>query len=548
MSTAHAATPTRFNVNCREVPWSTLPELVKALARKHGDAHATEIDGRSLTYREIDEFSDRVAASFAVVGIAKGDHIVGMMFNCTEAVISWLAAAKLGAVWIPLNVGLVGQDLAYALTDAMPKLLVADPDNALKLANGATGALLPRHCYLTGDEARWGFKPFNALLAGNERPPDVELGAGDPALVIYTGGTTGLPKGVVLPHFACICGGLRTVETLEIKPGDHYLSIGQLFHVGGLFGAFLGPLIGAASSTIERKFSLSNYWRRVRETKATLIDPLGAALTLLCRAPQSPDDRNHHVRASLGITAGTADHIPGEFTTRFGIKLINLYSLSECGGTMIVRNTIESSKPNSNGKSWGWAEVAIQDDVGRALPPNTLGEIVLRPNYPFIFMLGYLNNPEKTLQTFSNLWLHTGDLGYLDEDGYLYFRGRQAHWLRRWGENISAYEVETIIVSHPDVSEVTIVGVPSELGDEEVKAFIVPRPGAEFDFVQFSYWCAKNMAAFKIPRFIEIVERFPRSVVKGEIERHKLRALPNENAWDRETVLGRKPGTSAQAS
>src|SRR5262245_22889600 len=131
MSTAHAASPTRFNVNGREVPWSTLPELVKALAREHGDAHATEIDGRSLTYREIDEFSDRVAASFAVLGIAKGDHIVGMMFNCTEAVIAWLAAAKLGAVWIPLNVGLVGQDLAYALTDATPKLFVADRDNAL---------------------------------------------------------------------------------------------------------------------------------------------------------------------------------------------------------------------------------------------------------------------------------------------------------------------------------------------------------------------------------------------------------------------------------
>jgi len=149
-------------------------------------------------------------------------------------------------------------------------------------------------------------------------------------------------------------------------------------------------------------------------------------------------------------------------------------------------------------------------------------------------MLGYLNNPGKTIETFSNCWLHTGDLGCLDEDGYLYFRGRHAHWLRRRGENISANEVESIISQYPGIAEVVIIGVPSEMGDEEVKAFIIPTRGTEIDLVALCRWSAEQMAAFKVPRFIEIVDDFPRSLTKREIERHKLKALPNTNAWDRE--------------
>jgi crotonobetaine/carnitine-CoA ligase len=538
---------TSYRINGRDIPWTTLPDLVRTMARERGNARATEIDGRPLTYRDLDELSDRIAASLAALGIAKGDHVVGMLWNCPEVVISWIGVAKLGAVWVPLNVGLVRDDLAHTLRDAAPKLIVVDAENLPKFSEALVAPLLPRLRFLVGDAAAESFMPFRSLLETAASPPSVELAFSDPAVVIYTGGTTGLPKGVVLPHFACICGGLRTIETFEMRPDDHYYSFGPLFHVGGLFGAFLGPLCGGATSTIERKFSVTHYWRRIRETNATLIDPLGAALTLLCRAPASPDDRNHSVRASLGITAGTPDHVPAEFTRRFGVKLVNLYSLSECGGTMIVHNTIESAKPEANGKSWGWADIGIHDSEGRPLPANTLGEIVLRPNHPHIFMLGYLNQPHKTLQAFSNLWLHTGDLGYLDEDGYLYFRGRQSHWLshwlRRWGENISAYEVEAIISAYPDVSEVTIVGVPSDLGDEEVKAFIIPKPGAALDMTAFSYWCASRMASFKIPRFIELVEAFPRSVTKGEIERHKLRAMSNNKAWDREAVLGRKLNT-----
>lgn len=540
--------PAKVLVNGREIPWCTLPELLDSLAGANGDREVLEVDGKTLTYRQLADVSGRLAAGMTALGLRKGDIAAGLLANCVESVLCFFACARIGVIWAPFNVGLVGQDLDYAIRDSAPKLLVVDAENAPKLAEPVLALQLKFPVFVTGGAGEPKLKPFTELEGNAASLPRVELGPGDPAVVIYTGGTTGMPKGVVLPHFAVICGGLRTIETFDMRPDDNYFSISQLFHVGGLFGAVMGPLIAGARGTIERRFSLSNYWRRVRETRATLIDLIGTTMALLCREPPAAADRAHSVRASLGITTGVPDQVPREFTRRFGIRLINLYSLSEAGGTMIVRNTIDSPKPDAHGKGWHWVDIAILDRWGQKLPANMIGEIALRPHYPFIFMLGYLNSPQKTIESFANCWLHTGDLGYLDEEGYLYFRGRHAHWLRRRGENISAHEVESILSQFPGVAEVIVVGVPSEFGDEEVKAFIIAKAGVDLDLKALCEWSAGQMAAFKVPRFIEIVDDFPRSLTKREVERHKLKVRANDKAWDREAVMGRKLVARAPAA
>ena len=164
----------------------------------------------------------------------------------------------------------------------------------------------------------------------------------------------------------------------------------------------------------------------------------------------------------------------------------------------------------------------------------------MRPTVPHTFMVGYHNNEARTVQCFRNLWLHTGDLGYVDDAGFLFFTGRQAHWLRTRGENVSAYEVEDIISRYDGICEVIIVGVPSPLGEEDVKAFIIPEPGRELDPPALVRWCASRMALFKVPRYIELAAEFPRSSTKREVERHKLRDLPNDKAWDAEKIFGRR--------
>lgn len=524
--------PTEF-----EPEWSHVGALIRARgAERRGDL-AVEVSGKAVTYGELDSMSDCVAANLARFGLVKGDRVASFAYNCLEQLLVWFGCAKLGVVWVPLNVSLVGNDLTYSLNDAAPKILFTDTETASKVDEIERGLTEPPRRFTIGAEGEDG---FDAFLQGDLSPPEVEILGSDPAVIVYTGGTTGLPKGVVLPQLAWIAAGYRYVETFEVRPGDRHLSVTALFHNAGLMIGTIGPIVAGIPTFVERWFSASRFWDRARETGATIIDPIGTMVTLLCQQPASPFDRQHQVRVSLGVLSQVPAGVADQFRSRFGIGIVNVYSLSETGGVLIVHNKASSPKPDANGKSWGWCEIRIADDDDRALPANAVGEITMRPTVPYTFMLGYLNNPDATVRCFRNLWLHTGDLGYLDEDGYLYFTGRQAHWLRTRGENVSAYEVENIISGFDGVGEAIVIGVPALLGEEDVKAFIIAAEGCVIDPAAVYKWCEGRMAKFKLPRYIELVTEFPRSATKREVERHKLKAMPNEAAWDAELVFGRK--------
>ena len=251
------------------------------------------------------------------------------------------------------------------------------------------------------------------------------------------------------------------------------------------------------------------------------------------------------MRVSLAVLSQVPKQIADQYPLRFGVELVNVYSLSESGGTLIIHNKADSPKIQSNGKPWGWCELRIGDDDDRSLPPNQIGEILLRPTLPHTFMIGYYNNPERTLECFRNLWLHTGDLGYVYEEGYLFFTGRHAHWLRCRGENVSAYEVEDIMSRYPNIREVIVIGVPAPLGEEDIKAFIIAEAGKTLDPADIVMWCKERMASFKLPRYIVFCDEFPRSTTKREVERHKLKAMAEVAVWDAEQALG---GRSYRAS
>jgi crotonobetaine/carnitine-CoA ligase len=351
---------------------------------------------------------------------------------------------------------------------------------------------------------------------------------------MFTGGTTGMPKGVVLPHFAWIAAGYRYKETFQVRPDDRHFSVLPLFHNGGLQLGVLGPILCKIPTTIEPRFSLSAFWSRVRETRSTILDMIGTIMVLLTQAPPSAEEMDNTIRVCLAPILQLPAHIPGDFSKRFGIDLINVYSLSEAGGTVIIHGLAGSSKPLSNGRGWGWADVRIVDERDFPVAAGVVGQICLRPLVSHVFMIKYLNHPDKTVETFANFWLHTGDYGYVDEDGDLYFTGRQVHWMRRRGENVSAYEVEALISQFPGVKEAIAVGVPAQLGEEEIKVFIVAEEGKTLDPAAIAKWCKPQIAAFKIPRFIQFIDSFPRSATKLEVERHKLKAMSSETAWDAE--------------
>lgn len=526
---------TKRSVHGVPVEWETLPALVAARAAQHGDLPRLTVAGRAMSYRELDDESSLVAANLHRLGVRRGDRIACFLRNAPEHLVSWVAAGKLGAIWVPLNAGLVGEDLVHTLANAVPAVLVVDEELADRVA-AVKEKLPPMRIFQTGE--RKDRPAFAELLEPGAALPMVEVSGGDPAVIIYTGGTTGLPKGALLPHFAWIAAGMRYVEAFETRPDDVHYSILTLFHVGGLMLGVVGPMVADIPTVIDRRFSGSNFWARARETGATIVDLIGTMITVLVEQPEGPGDRDHRVRVSLGVTGQIPPTVADRFVERFGVGFVSVYSLTETGGVLIVNNRMDSPKPRANGLPHGWAEVAILDEGDQPMPPGAIGQIALRPRYPHIFMSGYFNAPERTLECLSNQWLHTGDLGYLDEDGFLFFTGRQAHWLRRRGENISAYEVESVLSHCPGVREVVVVGAPSEKGEEDVKAFVIREAGSDVAPATIAAWCEGRMAAFKIPRFIAFVDEFPRSVTKREIERHKLRELPNDRVWDRERQAG----------
>ena len=524
-----------------EAAWATIPSLLRDRAATHGKTMRVEIAGQSLTIGEIDRLSDRVAGAFHRAGVRKGDRVCCFMSSSMEGLLTWMAASKLGAIWAPLNSGLVGDDLSYTLNDAGASVLVVDETCRERVVALGDAVRMPHLRLHTAAGAADGFAPFASLLdAASEEPlPVVHVEAGDPAVILYTGGTTGMPKGVLLPHFAWIGSGYRVVEGFRLTEADRYYSVLPMFHVGGLMCGLIGPLVAGCSTTLDPAFSVSRFWSRVRQTRATIIDPIGTMIALLVRLPPGEDDRNHEVRASLGVFSQTAPEIWQEFSRRHGIPFLNCYSSSEVGGAVLVHNRMNPAKPGSNGRAWGWADIRIVDADGNDVPAGTIGQIILRSRVPHAFMLGYYNKPERTAQSVRDGWYHSGDLGFLDDDGDLTFTGRQAHWLRRRGENISAYEVERVVAQFPGIVEAVVVGVPSELGEEDVKAFLIPEPGATVDFPALVRWCEARLAYFKVPRFLETVGDLPRSATKREVERHKLRDRPNHDAWDRERELGR---------
>lgn len=525
-----------MNPDAFQPEWQHVGELIAARGRTLPDRLAVEVCGRAMTYGELDAATDRVAANLGRAGVCKGDKVVSLAFNCLEQLLVWFGANRLGAVWVPLNATLEGRDLAYSLSDAAPKIVFVDTECSGRLAAVWAELATPCRRILIGGT---GEDSFEAFASPGGAPAAVEIGGADPAVVIYTGGTTGAPKGVLLPHMAWIASGYRYIDAFGVGPDDRHMCVTSLFHNAGLMIGTMGPLVAGIPTFIERWFSASQFWRRARETQATVVDPIGTMVTLLCQQPPGPMDRLHKVRVSLGVLSQVPPTVADTFRTRFGLKVVNVYSLSETGGVLIVHNKEDSPRPSANGKPWGWCELRIVDAADRSLPPGQSGEITLRPTVPFTFMLGYLNNDAATLRCFRNLWLHTGDLGYVDEEGYLFFTGRQAHWLRTRGENVSAYEVEGIVSAYPGIREAVVVGLPAELGEEDVKLFLLPEENAQVDPAALYQWCQGRMAPFKFPRYIELVEDFPRSSSKREVERHKLKAQPNDRAWDAEAVFGR---------
>ena len=382
--------------------------------------------------------------------------------------------------------------------------------------------------------AKWA--DFETLVAGaSDAPRGAEGKCSDLLMLAYTSGTTGPSKGSMLSHAAALTYGTSAAEVQGYRASDIFYVCLPLFHNNALLAATGAALVCGASVVLSRRFSVSRFWGEIRESRSTITNFLGAMSSFLWSTPASPDDANNDLRL---VSMAPTPKYAAEFEKRFGLKAMNNYGLSDFGMATSFTAQDPSEKLGSIGKPRPGFRVKIVDEDDFELPAGEVGEIVLQSDDPWRATNGYYKMPEATLAANRNQWFHTGDRGRCDADGYFWFADRKKDCIRRRGENISAFEVEQIIATHPGVANAAVFPVATQANDEEVCAVIVRRPGNAATEADVVAHCQKNMAYFMVPRYIQFRDELP-TTVNQKVEKFRLRnelEADLSTAWDREAA------------
>jgi carnitine-CoA ligase len=514
-----------------------LVSLVRGKARKNGGRIALRFDGRDLSYDELDRESDRVANGLAESGIGPGDRVAALLLNNPEFLLLWFGLAKRGAVLVPLNTGLKGEILRYELADSAPVGIVVDhrlwePYEPLR-----AGLQIPREWMLSGvgkaePSIPSGVASFDQLYSEHPAPSIPPPRPSDPASIMYTSGTTGPPKGALIPHEKTLTTPREIGMRSRLEPDSVLFTALPLFHCNAQEMTALTALTYDVTAAFDERFHASNYWEVAARFGATHVSLLISMINILFKQPDRPTDRSHRVRTAL--TAGTSKTVWPDFERRFDLTIIELYGMTECGCTTLM-NPPHAIRLGSIGTPLRFVEAQVVDDEDLPVADGVRGELVVRPRVPFTMFSGYVGKPEKTVEAWRNLWFHTGDYVTRDPDGYYYFVDRKKDVIRRRGENLAPYDVESVLNRHPDVFESVVVGVPSPLGEEDVKAFIQLKPGATARAESLFEFCIAELPFFMVPRYIEFLDEIPKTA-NQKSQRYVLRGRQGGKQYDREQL------------
>ncbi len=516
--------------HCRVVP-----QRLRHWARTEPDRPFFRCGGGWFSFGETDRLTDAIGGGLAARGVGKGDRVAIMLPNCEANVLAVLALAKLGAIQLPINPFLKGEFLRHQLADSGTTTLISD-------AAGLTEASLLRLALpelqlliAVGDpSALAGTVPFGELRDSGLTCPDNAVAARDAMVIMYTSGTTGAPKGCVLSHGYYTFLPRGWFANGWYGPDERPITALPLFHIAGQGMTLMASLMAGLPTTFLTSFSANRFLADCRAAGATAAFGVGPMGMAILATPESPADREHGLRIS--IFAPMAPAARQRFHDRFGIPVVTeAYGQTECNP--IAQSPVDSQGPRlgSLGKPVPWLDVRLVDDDESPVPYGQPGEVVLRPREPMVMFDGYWANPAATVAVSRDLWHHTGDVARLDEDGYLVFVDRKKDCIRRRGENISCAEVEAAIGSHPKVAEVAIHAVPSPLGEDDVKAWIVTTAGQSFTPAELHEFLATELPYFAVPRYVQFTEALPANPL-GRVQKFKLREHDNSQAWDFEAL------------
>jgi crotonobetaine/carnitine-CoA ligase len=480
-------------------------------------------EGRHWSYGETLADAERVAAGLRAGGAVDGDRVVIMAANSSRFVLTWLGCGLGRLVEVPVNTAYEGEFLRHQVALVEARWAVIDDVHAdrfvalqdvLPALEGFwvidTGHLQDALTLLKG--AGWQAAEWDDLLEA-ERLAIPEPAAHSLASVFYTSGTTGPSKGVAMPHSQMYFFGQEVVSFTRLTSEDTYLTTTPLFHGNAQFMAAFPALIAGARLVVRRKFSASRWVDHLRENQVTVTNLVGVMMDFVWKQPRREDDADNVLRCVYA--APTASSILREFMARFGVEaFVDAFGLTETCAP-IISPYGEIRPPGAAGllaKDWFEARL-VDPETDEEVPVGTVGELVVRYKYPWTCSLGYYGMPEKTAEAWRNLWFHTGDALRRDEDGWYYFVDRYKDALRRRGENISSYEVEQVLLAHPDVEECAVIGVAAgvEAGEDEVMAVVLCKPDATVTAAELWRFCEGKIPAFAVPRFLRFVDALPKT-------------------------------------
>lgn len=492
---------------------------------------------QEYTFREFDQLVNRVANSLARLGVRPGDRVGGFMPNCPQWPVLYFAVAKLGAANVFVNTQYDAELLRHAFKVSDLKAVMVSRsllpvyDKVWQDFAGLRPQLLVED-QGEGRDLPPGMVSYDELLQGSDAPPPaVSLPPRTPLQFIFTSGTTGLPKPCVTSHRYLLAMTQRIARLLEATPQDRFLSCLPNYHGNVYIGTF-SALMADAVAIIESSFSASRYWDWVRQYQATVLTLHITPMNILMKQPEHPDDADNPARAGIFLVGEGAV----SFVRRFGLKRgLAMYGSTEAGGfcAMSPFGPEAAHDPRWAGKARDDIEIEIWDQNDELVPPGTKGEIVIRDKRAHSIFSGYFNMPEKTASACRNFWFHSGDMGYLDEEGSLYFMGRIEESIRVKGEFIPVDKLEACVRQYPDVAECAAVGVPSDIGEEEVNLYIKLQAGARQDPEAIVAHCQENLPRFMVPRYLTFVEEFPLASSALKIQKVKLKERGVAAAWDR---------------
>lgn len=518
----------------------TVVGILARAALEHPDRVHLDFTGDFYTYGEVDRRSDRLAHGLATLGVGKGDTVATILDNNIDAVVAWFGINKLGAISVPVNTAYKGEFLRHQIDDSGANVVLAENDYAARVIDEAGGLPKVRTLLYRGDTGVAGTgkittAPLASVLRDGDKAAFPAVEPGDLTMLIYTSGTTGPSKGCMISHgYACNLAR-QSLNVNGLQPSDTYWTALPLFHMNATATGVLATAMIGTRACIYPRFSLSNFWPDIERSGATVVSLLGSMHPLIAEAPDTECSKRCFGQLRVVGAAPFPKALQDKWRRRFGVKIAGTGGYGFTEAAMLAYGPLTTRiDPDSSGPMAPEFDVIIVDDQENPVPTGTAGEVLCRPKRPFVMFEGYWNRPVDTLKIMKNLWLHTGDIGKFGENGEFYFLDRKKDYLRRRGENISSFEMEKTYQNHPDIMDVAVHAVFSELGEDDVKLTCVLQEGSTLTPEVLCTWSLDKVPFFAVPRYIEFRKDLPRNPT-GKVLKYQLRSEGATPAtWDRE--------------